>query len=298
MKTLNLLSLFLFSLLLLTSCGDKKDPAPDPATAIAGTMTAKIDGVAWSATTVNVGDASPNGISINGYNNDKRISITIGNVVKPGRFDAFVFESLQGWYTVTGNSTMQVWSSFPSNKCRLDITRLDWVGKRMSGTFSFLADSLSSGSSGSSGVSLQITDGVFTDLPITVAPPASSVEMSANVNNLAWNASGMYMFGFTGFYQLIGSDAAGQAITINGISSLQPGTYTALWSEFTIPANSDFQTWITDTNTPASVTITSFDPVAKKVSGTYSFTADATGLAGATGTKTISQGSFTDVPVF
>ncbi len=46
----------------------------------------------------------------------------------------------------------------------------------------------------------------------------------------------------------------------------------------------------------ATVTVTKFDAAAKKISGTFSFTADAVGTSGAEGSKTVTEGTFTDVP--
>lgn len=46
----------------------------------------------------------------------------------------------------------------------------------------------------------------------------------------------------------------------------------------------------------ATVTVTKFDAANKKISGTFSFTADAVGTSGAEGSKTVTEGTFTDVP--
>jgi hypothetical protein len=45
----------------------------------------------------------------------------------------------------------------------------------------------------------------------------------------------------------------------------------------------------------ATVTITKYDISTKEMSGSFSFTAPASGGSNATGTKTITNGSFTDV---
>lgn len=302
MKTFRLLTVCLFLVLFFTACDKKKEEVkPDNAqdntntSLAAGQMTAKINGTTWTSQTAFVGQANPEGISINGQANGKSLAITIAGVIKAGNFDVFAYESMQGWYMETGNGTMQTWTSITSNKCKLNITKLDWAAKKMSGTFSFEADSQASSSSTGS---FKITDGEFKDLPITVAQPAASTNMTALVNNTSWNGSGMYIFGFPGFYSLTGSDATGQVIGISGINSLQPGPATAGWATFTIPVMNDYQTWGTSSGTAPVVNITSYDPVTKKASGTFSFTAAAINLAGTTGTKSITQGTFTDIPVF
>lgn len=292
---------FLVAVLLLAGCNkEKEEVAPDPSqqitsnTAAAGQMIAKINGVAWRSQTAFVGNASPEGLSISGQNNGKMISITIAGVVMAGSFDVFTYESLNGWYMEVGNGTMQTWTSISSHKCKLEITKLDWTAKKMSGTFSFAADSQASSSSAGA---FLITDGSFTDLPITAAAPASSTSMTATVNNVQWNGAGMYIFGFPGSYYLTGSDATGQAINIGGFSSLQPGTSNALWADFLVPAANDHQVWRTEQNNPAIITITSYNPITKKASGTFAFTANERNFSGPASTKKI-QGTFTDILIF
>jgi hypothetical protein len=47
----------------------------------------------------------------------------------------------------------------------------------------------------------------------------------------------------------------------------------------------------------ATITITKYNSSTKKVSGTFSFTAGPVGTSNAQGTKTITNGTFTDVSV-
>ena len=62
--------------------------------------------------------------------------------------------------------------------------------------------------------------------------------------------------------------------------------------------NKDGGVWLsTIGDGSATITITKFDASSKKMSGTFTFTAPASG-APATGNKTITNGSFTDVSVF
>lgn len=61
----------------------------------------------------------------------------------------------------------------------------------------------------------------------------------------------------------------------------------------------DGKLWMSTFNgsTSTTITITKYNASTKKVSGTFSFTAEAVGTSNATGTKTITNGTFTDISV-
>jgi hypothetical protein len=293
--------LFLLISILFTACGKNDDTQPAPAAtnnqqASNGTMKATINGAPWVAQEALVAKATPHGISISGHSSGKAVSITISEIIKAGKFDNFSYESITGWYLENLNGTMHTWATLTSRKCQLEITKLDWANRKMSGTFAFVADSQASSSP--TGL-LTITNGEFTDVTIdpAVPAPAATMQMEAQVNNVPWSASAVVLFGFPGDYYLNGSDVNGHALFINGISALQPGSYTARLGDYTIPANNDHQMWSSTQTSPPVITITQHDPITKKTSGTYTYTATAIPWNGATGSKTIT-GSFTDVPLY
>ena len=294
--------LLLLASVLFTACGKDEEPVqPQPENttnnnATAGEMKATINGASWVAREAMVTIATPHGISITGHANGGMVAITISELIKAGKFDAYTYEGLSGWYQQNLNGTLHTWASLNSRKCRLEITKLDWSARKMSGTFSFVADSQAS--SFPTGL-YNITSGEFTDVTIAqnVPAPATSMQMNAQINNVPWSASAVLLFGFPGDYYLNGTGENGQSLHLNGLSALQPGNYTGQFANYAVPANNDQQLWTTPSASPPVFTITHHDPITKKTSGTFSFTADAIPWNGATGTKTIS-GSFTDVPLY
>ena len=292
--------LSLLCLFFLAACGKDDDTQPEPDATnnqqATGTMKADIDGTPWVAQEALVAKAHPHGVSISGHSSGKVVSITISELIKAGKFDGFIYESVAGWYQENLNGTMHSWASITSQKCLLNITKLDWSARKMSGTFAFVADSQAS--SFPTG-SYNIANGKFTDVTIdaSVPAPATTMQMEAQVDNIPWSASAVLLFGFPGSYYLNGSGINAHSIYIGGLSTLQPGSYTGRLGNYSVPVNNDYQFWTSPQANPPVVTITKHDPITKLTSGTFSYTADAIPINGATGTKTIS-GNFTDVPLY
>lgn len=99
-------------------------------------------------------------------------------------------------------------------------------------------------------------------------------------------------------FMLIATDDKGNSIAISGNN--MAGTHSSATDAGTdgIYTSNDGGVYLTaNTGGSASYTITKYDLATKKMSGTFSFTAPATGGSNATGTKTITEGSFTDVRI-
>src|SRR5690606_18575236 len=117
MKILRFLILVAFPVLFLASCGEEKnEPGPTEKTngnvAAPGQMIAKINDTLWTSQTAYVGIASPNGLTIYGHGNSKMVYLTVGGAItKPGRFDAFTYNAVAGWYSKTQNNTAHTWTS-------------------------------------------------------------------------------------------------------------------------------------------------------------------------------------------
>jgi hypothetical protein len=127
--------------------------------------------------------------------------------------------------------------------------------------------------------------------------------LSAMVNNSPWNSlvAGATVSGtdvtITGSSVNLTS-GSGDAILLTLKNVTGPGTYsgpvnaTAIFSTVSPTTGSNPPTWAAFN---AIVIITKFDTSAKKLSGTFTFTAMAVPTTPATGTKTITNGTFTDV---
>lgn len=99
-------------------------------------------------------------------------------------------------------------------------------------------------------------------------------------------------------FTLIANDDKGNSIAISGNNTA--GTHSSANDGDTdgIYTTSDGGVYLTaNTGGSATFTITKYDLTTKKMSGTFSFTAPATGGSNATGTKTVTEGSFTDVRI-
>jgi hypothetical protein len=111
---------------------------------------------------------------------------------------------------------------------------------------------------------------------------------SSDVVAIVNNAEGSFLF--------TAKDSHENSISISGPN--RTGTFTAQNDNITggIYTNSAGAIWMSTMDAgDASITITKYDASAKKMSGTFTFTAPAIGTSGATGTKTVTNGSFTDV---
>jgi hypothetical protein len=125
--------------------------------------------------------------------------------------------------------------------------------------------------------------------------PQAAHSMTAKVDGTDWVAAWPVATNDLGDFTLMGASMNGQSIGMYAEQAniTQPGTYTvkAVYAE--IPKDSMFgPTWGTPTGI---MTITKLDLGAKKVSGTFSFTGAAEPASGASGTRTITSGAFTDI---
>jgi hypothetical protein len=96
-------------------------------------------------------------------------------------------------------------------------------------------------------------------------------------------------------FLLSATDEQDNSISLTGPTST--GTFTGTTNEETsgFYISKDGKLWMSSMGGTVTLTITKYDVNSKKMSGTFSFTAPAAG-SDATGTKTVTNGSFTDVP--
>lgn len=131
------------------------------------------------------------------------------------------------------------------------------------------------------------------DEPVVKPQPPNS--MTAKVNGVDWVAALPASAYNLGEISLMGASMDGQGIGMYAEDTkiTQPGTYTVRAVYSVVPQDSMFgPTWGSPTGI---MTITKLDTVAKKVSGTFSFTAEAEPTSGASGTRTITNGFFNDI---
>jgi hypothetical protein len=127
--------------------------------------------------------------------------------------------------------------------------------------------------------------------------PGPTTGMTAKVDGSDWKAAVPVAKLDSGDVTLMGATLSGQAIGLHTSKAniTQPGTYAAIavYSEV-IPGEIDGPTWA---NRATTLTITKLDLTENKISGTFGFSSVAEPTSGATGTRTITNGVFTDIPL-
>jgi len=129
------------------------------------------------------------------------------------------------------------------------------------------------------------------------APAPAANSMTAKVNNADWAAFIPTATIQNGELLLAGSNASRHAIALytQNDNLTAPGTFSAIATFMEMPQDTtNGPTWM---NPAMSVTITKLDLTAKKVSGTFSFSAIAVPGTGASGMKAVTNGVFTDVTI-
>lgn len=129
-----------------------------------------------------------------------------------------------------------------------------------------------------------------------VTPPSTNAALVAKVDGVNFQSkdAGALASNDSHTFLLSATDAQDNSISLTGPTAL--GTYTEANDEtsgFYITKNGAL--WMSSMGGTVTLTITKYDVNSKKMSGTFTFTAPAAG-SDATGTKTVTNGSFTDVP--
>ena len=295
MKT-TLKKLFVLCFVILGIAGCSKDddnnttPVPDNQNPSgSGTLSAKINGVSWNPSADSSSGAFMSGvINITGVASDgKTITISLMDTVT-GTYSlglagtgAGVYQSQPSGVT-SYESHVGPWGASTN---WLIMSSIDKTNKKMTGTFAFRGFNLSTGDS------IEISDGVFTNLPyVTSITSTGNNSFSATVDGASFVPSIIAGSLSLGNLNITASGSTGvpslglvvPANITTGTYSLMPfGTYNAQY-------NPSLTTYlIVDTGT---LTITEHNTTTKKIVGTFNFTASE--LVGPA-TATITNGSFT-----
>ena len=134
-----------------------------------------------------------------------------------------------------------------------------------------------------------------TNDPAPANNPVLNQGMTANVDGVNWVAALPIATNTDGDFTLAGISMSGQSIGFFALEAniTKPGTYPVNAVYMTAPQDSSTgPTWV---NPKATITIIKLDTTAKKVSGTFSFSATADQRTGASGVRNITNGVFTDI---
>ncbi|OQA07763.1 MAG: hypothetical protein BWY67_01654 [Bacteroidetes bacterium ADurb.Bin397] len=277
MKLMNALTTGILAssmLFMFTGCSkDDDNRTTNTPTPVVGTMTAKVDGVAWSSMTNRVGGSIMNGVSgINGVANDSTmITVSIQDIIAAGdTIDIGDGSSNGGSFALDPNgSAASGWVSQGHPTCTgtFIVTALDTVAKKMSGTFNFKAfrplDNTFK----------NITDGVFTNVTYaTTISTSGNSTFTVKIDGTTFTPAAIVGTVALGNLQLTASDNQGsKSVGLTLPETVAPGTYPIgtigdLYYGSYNPNSSTF----TISNS-GSVTITSHNTTTNNIVGTFNF---------------------------
>lgn len=261
-----------------------------------GNFKAKIDGTQWVADRFAQGARISNIINISGLGLDKKV-LTIS--VK----DSGVHQYTLAWDNTSGgagaymDSSLADVTAFTSNAGltpaegggTLNITSIDEVNKKMSGTFSFKAKRYTDNTY------RDITEGVFTDIPyITTLPPGNSTDtFNVKIDGTAFVPTLVNGLSVSMLSNIViqGSDGTGtKAVAVYFPNDITPGIYPIggigdpQYGQYNIDASTFL---LSSTGT---LEILFHDRATKRIRGKFSFTASP--LAGGSPIAQITEGYF------
>ena len=136
--------------------------------------------------------------------------------------------------------------------------------------------------------------------PVITVPPNT---MGAKIDNADWSCSNPVISNQNNYFILAGNNGNGHSITVSAQNVNGPGTFISnsgsnlVNGAYAEGTGAAMKAWSSQMGGTANLVITKYDANARIVSGTFSFTAPAIPQNGATGTRTVTNGAFTDVPI-
>ena len=303
-KAFFVISLILIAVILVAGCsiGSNKSYSQNPAatgsfTTGQGTISAKIDGSAWTSVSAVVTAKYTNGaLSISGADSSSAIAFAV-QASKPGTYKMGKLTDASANAILAKGSS--VWQATPlvRGSGTLTITTLTSTGA--SGTFSFTADAMPDSDAKGTEV---VTDGVFTVTfaePVTLTVPNAAAEpaaISAQIDGVAWSSSATSSASYHNqFLSIFGVDSNGRGITFGLGMVTGPGTYSLAYLNLNgssaIVTDSSGYGWNTALPPGGTGSITITTLTSTWVAGTFSFDA-VPAAGGATGTIHVTYGQF------
>lgn len=214
-------------LLMFTGCSkDDDNNATNTPTPAAASMTAKVDGVAWSSLSNKVAASIISNVTnLTGVASDSTVlTISIQDAVSVGdTIDLGPGSGNAGAFLLTPNGTANGWSSNGNPACygEMIITAMDVTNKKISGTFEYKVWRATDNTFKT------ITDGVFTNVTYaTSITSGGSNTFTVKIDGVTFTPS--IIAGTASFGNLIisGSDSQGsKAVGVTVPETVTPGTY-------------------------------------------------------------------------
>jgi hypothetical protein len=158
------------------------------------------------------------------------------------------------------------------------ITKTDTIARKISGTFTAKIPSNTT-----SGL-LRITEGTFNDIPYTKTPSLLSNNFVAKINGISYQPNIEVNESLNEIS--IKTTSVNKMVVISFLPTIRPGTFDLTDPGSTTDASYSDADGIYYTNS-GTLTITSHNPMIKRISGSFSFTAGQGGKI-----KTITEGKF------
>lgn len=284
--------------------GPTPPPPPPPPPPPGGTanFTATVNGQAWAsaANLATVTAAASGTYIISGGvvqgTSSRAVTLTLMNIPGPGTYPLGTGAGVSGGGGIYAESSGGWGTSLTGEAGTITLTTL--TAQRIAGTFSFTADAVSGGATGTRAV----TNGSF-DLPIangttTPVPPQNRMRISATVGGQPWNAATVVRIGTSQSFSFGGSNTR-HSLNIAFLGLNGAGTYTlgdgVLASVQVAPppggsVSGPLCCWNgTGAGATATVTVTSF--TAERIIGTFAFNLPVVS-GGATAPLTAVNGTF------
>ena len=279
----------------LSSC--KKETSIENGNSVGGNFVARIDGTPWAAATNAEQVTMVQGlINITGVSSDNReISMTLTDTVEGQYILNQQTTSLAAYMNIDSSDLYAFSTNQGSNSSQaggvVTVTQIDRVNRTMTGTFSFVVYRSIDGRQHT------ITSGIFNKLPYSTRLPASAPgdTLQAVIDGSAWTAVSIQASVNAGELSIEGSVSDGSksiglllpfgvaagTYPLDGSNPQFVGVYSAL-------ANTTNFGFVSSNGT---ITVLSNDTAAKRIRGTFQFTATSP-TVGNTGTHSIASGMF------
>lgn len=260
-------------LLMFTGCSkDDDNNSTNTPTPAAASMTAKVDGVAWSSLTNKVAASIISNVTnITGVASDSTvITITVQDAVSVGdTIDLGPGSGNAGAFAPTTNGSIPAWSSNGNAACygELIITAMDVTNKKISGTFEFKVWRATDNTFKT------ITDGVFSNVTYsTSVSGGGNNTFTVKIDNVTFTPA--IIAGTVNFGNILISAADNQgskAVGLNVPETVTPGTYTigTIGDMYYGTYNPNSTTYTVSNS--GTVIITSHNTTTKNIVGSFNF---------------------------
>jgi len=263
-----------------------------------GNITATVDGQPWqSSVTSEQAQVGPLGaITIQGtYANSTTITLNLYNIDQPGTYPLGVTAATVGGTGVVSSTTGRSWFT-PGSGAAGSVTLTTLTASRIVGTFSFNAEPLGGGATGTK----VVTNGAF-DLLLAsngnfgALPDNQGSVTNGTLNGAPWNAATSFVT-LSGSSLVINVSNTSYIIGVVMTSFAGPGTFDVgllpgkAAVSAVVPTTGAGPSWVADTGQSGTFTITSM--TATRIQGTLSATLNPMAGSGATGALILENFAF------